>query len=121
MKRTGPTNPETVKLAEELRTAGRLNDAPIWSMVAEKLLAPARSKKTPINLSRIGRNSTKGDTIVVPGKVLSSGDILHSATVAAVSFSQEAARKITAAKGKAITIPELVKSNPKGSKVKVLI
>lgn len=120
MRRTGPTNPETKKLAEELREAGRLNNAPIWGVLADKLTAPSRNKKV-VNLSRICRNSAKGDTIVVPGKVLSSGDILHGATVAALSFSQEAARKIAAASGKTITIHELLKSNPKGSKVKVLV
>lgn len=116
---TGPTSPLTKKLVEELREAGRLNNAPIWDTLAEKLSAPARSKAA-VNLSRICRFSKNGDTVVVPGKVLSAGALPHSVTVYAMGFSQEAARKITSARGKALNIRELVRSNPKGSNVKVL-
>ncbi len=118
--RTGPTNPTTKKLVEELREAGRLNNAPIWDLLAEKLSAPARSKAA-VNLSRICRNTKKGETIAVPAKILSSGALAHSITVAALGFSQGAAQKITDAKGKTLSLRELVKSNPKGSNVKVLI
>ena len=51
--------------------------------------------------------------MVVPGKVLGSGTLGHSLTVAAYSFSTSAVEAIKAAKGKTITIPELMKQKPK--------
>jgi large subunit ribosomal protein L18e len=55
----------------------------------------------------------------VPGKVLGEGDLTKKVTVVAFSFSDEARTKI-AKSGKAMTITELLKSNPKAQKVKIL-
>ncbi len=44
----------------------------------------------------------------------------HPVTVAAFEFSARAKEKIKTARGKYLTIDELVKKNPKGSNVKVV-
>ena len=46
--------------------------------------------------------------VVVPGKVLASGEINGSFTVAALNFSEVAKEKITKAGGKAITLRDLM-------------
>jgi large subunit ribosomal protein L18e len=57
---------------------------------------------------------------VVPGKVLGAGAIEHPVNVAAFAFSEKAQSKILKAKGKCLTIPQLMEGNPKGSGVKII-
>ena len=114
-KRTGPTNPYLKELIEELKKTKR----PIWLAVAKKLGKPRR-RKIEVNLSHIDRHTKKGDTIVVPGIVLASGELTKTVNVAAWRFSSAAKDKIEKSKNKAMTIDELVKQNPKGSGVKII-
>jgi large subunit ribosomal protein L18e len=119
MKRTGPTNPYLKQLIENLKKKSFEDNAPIWKAVAEKLEKPRR-KKIEVNLSDIERNTEKNDTVVVPGVVLSSGELSKPVTIAAWRFSSAAKEKIKKSKGKTLTIEELVKENPKGTGVKIL-
>lgn len=73
-----------------------------------------------MNISRLNRFTKKGETIVVPGKVLGSGRIDHHLTVAAFAFSELAKSKISKAKGKCLGIADLIDKNPKGTNVKIL-
>ena len=56
----------------------------------------------------------------MPGKVLGSGTLDHSVTVAAWNFSENAYKKISKI-GKVITIKKLLEENPKGSGVKIIV
>ena len=60
-----------------------------------------------------------GEIIVVPGKVLSMGDLTKKITVAAYQFSENAEEKINAV-GKAISIRQLMKENPKGKRIRII-
>jgi large subunit ribosomal protein L18e len=73
-----------------------------------------------VNLSRINRHTEKREVIVVPGKVLGTGTLNHPVTVAAFGASEKAKEKLAAAKAKYLSISELVKKNPKGTKVKII-
>ncbi len=119
MKRTGPTNYLVIRLARELKKAGNQNNAKIWHKVSKLILEPRR-KRIEVNLSKINRYSEEGDTILVPGKVLAAGNLSKPVVVAALSFSKMAILKIKAAGGEAITLEQLLKKNPKGSKVKII-
>jgi len=70
-------------------------------------------------VSKINRYSEANDTIVVPGKVLSTGTIEKRVTVAALAFSKKAFEKISSI-GKCVSIEELMANNPKGSGVKII-
>lgn len=115
VKRTGPTNPQLKQLIEKLKKS----KAAIWRDVAEKLSKPTR-KRVEVNLSRINRHTRDGETVVVPGVVLAAGELNKKVTVAAWRFSKKAREKINAV-GKAISIEELIKINPKGSKVRIMV
>jgi large subunit ribosomal protein L18e len=119
MRETKTTNPQLIELITQLRKQGREQDAPIWIDVADSL-AKTRSQRVTVNISNINRNTEKADVVVVPGKVLASGAIDHSVTVAAFEVSAPAKAKLDAAKAKYITIQELMEKNPKGSKVKII-
>ncbi len=118
-KRTGPINPYLKQLIENLKKKSLELKAPIWKDIAEKLSKPTR-QRIEVNLSDIERNVTDGETIIVPGVVLSSGNLTKKINVAAWRFSKVAEQKIKKSNGKIITIEELVKENPKGSNVKII-
>jgi len=120
MRRTGPTNVYLKNLIEELRKKSLELNAPIWKVIAEKLYNPRR-RKVEVNLADIERNTDKGETVLVPGAVLSSGNLTKSLNVAAWKFSPTAEEKIKKAGGKTLTIEELLKENPKGTGVKILV
>ncbi len=91
----------------------------LWKAVAKDLERPTRQRRI-VNLSKINYYSKDGEVVLVPGKVLASGQLQKPMTVAAYAFSGEAKEKIEQNGGKAISISELMKANPKGNKVRVL-
>jgi large subunit ribosomal protein L18e len=102
-----------------LKKQSRENDVEIWRTTAE-ILAKPRRKRVAVNLSRLNRYTQKSDVVVVPGKVLGNGLITHPITVAAFAFSAKAKEKILAARGKCLSIIDLIKKNPRGANVKVI-
>jgi len=119
MRQAKSQNPELLNLIRLLKKMANENDAPIWLDVADRL-SSSRRRRVAVNLSRLNRYTKEKETVVVPGKVLSAGKLEHPITVAAFAFSKQANSKISTAKGKCLTIPELLKSNPTGSNVKIM-
>ncbi len=119
MRETKSPNPEVIQLIQFLKKQSKEKQAAIWQDIAEKLSKPSRQRVT-VNLSRINRYSEKNDTLVVPGKLLASGELDHAVTVAAYAASDKAKEKLAAAKAKYLSIAELVKKNPQGSNVKII-
>jgi len=120
VKPTGPTNPYTRKLIVYLEKASKKNKAKIWEYVAE-LISKPRRKKVEVNLYKIDKYSKDGDTILVPGKVLSVGNVNKKIKIAALKFSKAAELKLKKAGIETMSIKELVEKNPKGSNVKIII
>jgi len=120
VKRTGPTNPLLKGLIERLIKAAHENKANIWKDVAEKLKKPTR-QRVEVNLKKINRYAREGETILVPGIVLSDGFLDKKVTIAAWKFSKRAKEKIEKTGGKAISIEELIRINPKGSNVRIMV
>ncbi len=119
-KRIISTNIVIRRTLRELRKAANQNNAPIWDYVAELLERPRRLRFA-VNLSKINRYTEPGEVVVVPGKVLGAGTLDHPVTVAALGFSEQALEKIRAAGGKAIHILQLIRENPRGSGVRIII
>ena len=118
MRKTGPTNIHLRKLISDISKVSKKNKSPLWARVAEELSRPSRQRRA-VNLSRISRNTKKDEVALIPGKVLGTGDLAHKLTVVAYQFSDSAAEKIAKA-GKAMTIEEYLKKNPKGSKARLI-
>lgn len=118
MRKTGPTNPSMRKLIAELRSLGTKEKVKMWKRIADELEKPTRQRRE-VNIERVNRATKKDETIIVPGKVLSKGELSHNVKVAAWKFSELAKQKINKA-GKVISIQELIKENPKGKKVRII-
>ena len=115
MKRTGPSNAELRNLIQDLKQLSLDQKAPLWKRIAKDLEKSTRQRRV-INISKINRFSKANETVIVPGKVLGTGDISHNVTVAAWQFSESAKDKIK----NLLSIRELMKTNPKGKKLKIL-
>jgi large subunit ribosomal protein L18e len=119
MKRTRSTNPLLQELVDSLLEKTREVGSPIWRDLAKRL-SKSSKRRAEVNISRIARNTQKGDMVAVPGKVLGSGSIGHPVVVAAFGFSKQARQKILAAGGECLTFKDMMDKNPKGTNVKII-
>ncbi len=119
MRRRIPTNPQLVNTIDYLKRKGRQHQTPLW-MATASYLAKSRRSRIVLNLGQVSRHTKEGDTIVVPGKVLGSGEPSGKLTIAAFKFSPRALVKVEKAGGRCIAIPRLVEENPHGTNVKLL-
>ena len=113
------TNPLLVELIDQLQAQTRSTDAALWRDVADRLSSSRKNWAEP-NLSRLGRHAPEGAIVLVPGKLLGSGELSAGRTVAAVSVSQGARSKIEAAGGRVLSLQELMNENPEGKGVMIL-
>ena len=118
--KSGPTDPNTRALINALRKISTKHNVGIWKRVAELIARPARQRAT-VNIGKISRYTSAGDIIVVPGKVLGSGNLSHKVTVAALNASTSARTVIVGAGGSLISINELLTQVPKGKGVTIII
>ncbi|KYK34126.1 MAG: 50S ribosomal protein L18e [Thermoplasmatales archaeon SG8-52-3] len=118
-KKYSKTNPALTALIHELKKQANENDAPIWKDVALRLQKPSKNW-SEVNLDRISRYIGDKETALIPGKVLSDGNLTKKVLIAAWSFSEKSQEKIKEAGGKFLTIQELMKSNPKGKDIRIL-
>ncbi len=91
----------------------------VWKDVADRIMKP-RENLAEVNIGDLAKHTNKGETVVVPGKVLGMGKIGHAITVAALSFSDTAREKILAAKGVCMSIEELAEKNPEGKGIRIM-
>lgn len=110
----GPSNYYHRKLIRDLWKTKRR----IWKNLSKKLSGP-RNNRIEANLYRINKKTKNNDIIVVPGKVLGIGELDHKITIACLSSSKSAIKKIEASGSKLISIEELLEQNPEGENVKV--
>jgi len=107
------------RLAYDLKKASKSNDAPIWLKMSKLALKPSKVRRV-LNLNKIAQLTKEGDVIVVPGKVLGTGNISHKITLCPFSISNVAATKIIEAGGKISSFDELTKQHPTGKGVVIL-
>lgn len=119
MQKSKKTNETLITLISELKKKAYENKAPIYKDLACRLEKPARSW-AEVNISRLAVHTKKGDFVVIPGKLLGSGELKVPITVAAFSFSDSAKKKIKGAGGRSISIAELVEKKPHGKGVRII-
>ncbi|MGQ9718958.1 MAG: 50S ribosomal protein L18e [Nitrososphaerales archaeon] len=111
MSRTG--NPILDGDIHTLRQAHKKSSAKIW-LSAIECLSRSNARRALVNVGKISRLTKDGDLVLVPGKVLGGGTIVHKVTVGAYSFSEKASWKIQKAGGKTLSLGGFVKKSPHG-------
>jgi len=119
MKRTGPTNPLLRDLIGELKKRSNEQDANLWKRIALDLEKPTRQRRA-VNLSRINRHTKENEVVVVPGKVLGSGDLNHKLTISAYQFSEQAKDKLEKSGAQIVSLLELSKEKPDGKNIRII-
>jgi len=104
-------------LVETLRAAKKTG-SDFWLEVAGVLSMPRRTK-IAVNLNEIEKMTKEGDSIVVPGKVLSQGELSKKVAIVAFAFSDKTREKLLKTKSQAITMLEEIKKNPEAKGLKV--
>lgn len=79
-------NPKLREAIIKLKKQGKLDIASI--------LALPKRKRIVVNINKIDKESKDGDKVIVPGKVLGSGEMSHKISIAAFSFSETAKSKL---------------------------
>ncbi|MFH1503362.1 MAG: 50S ribosomal protein L18e [Candidatus Diapherotrites archaeon] len=90
-----------------------------WNEIAQILSRPRR-KRINLNLDEINQDSKEGEIIVVPGKVLSEGEIEKKIKIVAFNFSEKAKEKLLSAKCNVSYIIDEIKSNPSAKGIKII-
>ena len=107
------TNPS---LAEVIREAH--NHEP-WKGLAV-ILAGSTRKQSAVNLFEIDKVAKEGDTIVVPGKILSHGRLTKRIVICALSISEKAKEKLKENKSSFVLLIDEIKKNKKAEGVKLI-
>ncbi len=90
-----------------------------WLELASILSGPTR-KQYSINLDEIEKQSKAGDIIVVPGKVLSVGEVKKKIRVAAINFSETAREKLLKSNCEVRLLKDEIKDNKDAKAVKII-
>ncbi len=90
-----------------------------WFKVAEILSGPRRNRIN-INLEGLNEKIKDEKIAVVPGKILSQGELDKKIKIVALGFSEKAKEKIKKFGNETLTILEEIKKNPEAKGVKIL-
>ncbi|MCK5149928.1 50S ribosomal protein L18e [Candidatus Pacearchaeota archaeon] len=108
-RKTNPELVETIILAKKKEN---------WVKVAG-ILSGSRGKRKNANLEEIEKKAKEGETIVVPGKVLSQGELNKKIKIVAGNFSELAKEKLLKSKKDFSSILEEIKLNPEAKGIKI--
>ncbi len=117
MRKTKSTNST---LRNTLESIMRNSSSDFWMKVARELSKPSRHFK-PVNISKIARLTKENDYVLVPGKVLSMGELPHKIRIAAFRLSGNALNKLKASNAEIMSINELARKNPEGKNIKIIV
>jgi large subunit ribosomal protein L18e len=112
-------NPVLLDTIKKLKSVGKTNKAGVWLATA-RMLSRSRSKRAIVNVGKIAKYTKDGNKVIVPGKVLGSGNINHKIELASFGISLEAAKKVKEAGGIILTINEMLERYPNGKEVIII-
>lgn len=106
-------NPEIVETARMAKTHKN------WHRIAEIISRPRRDS-FELNLNQLNDLVKEGETIVVPGKILSAGELNKKIKIVALKFSEKAKEKILKNKCELVYIKDEIKKNPDAKGIRIL-
>lgn len=109
-RKTNPVLVETINAAKKHEK---------WKDIA-KILSGSTRRHSTVNLFEIDEQTKAGDIVIVPGKVLSKGDLTKKVRICSLSMSKTAKEKLKETKSESVSILEEIHKNPKADGVKIL-
>lgn len=110
-------NFELESIISKLLVKGEETKMGLYAALA-KLLKTPRRRKIQVNIGSIDKNSKENEMVIVPGKVLSMGNLNHKITLVCYTISMSARDKLAAIGVKVMSFEEFL-ALPK-SKVKLV-
>ncbi len=105
-------NEQLVKLVSDMRKLSIEKKVDFWKKIAQELEKPTRRKRE-VNLSKIPSVVNKGETAVIPGKLLGKGKVDFEIAAYQASESSKAGNKV-------ISLDELMKKNPTAKNCRII-
>jgi|SRR3989344_2793675 len=109
-KKTSPELKKTIAIALK---------NPSWNGITKIISGPTRLFSA-VNLDEIDKQTKLGDTIIIPGKVLSKGELTKKIRIAALSFSLPVFEKAKKSKSELVKLREEILKNKKMEGIKIL-
>lgn len=116
-----PTKESTRKIIVALEKAAKKSKSKLLRKVAEALNSASR-KRVKVNIYKLSKVAKKmsGKTLIVPGKVLSTGEPVDNMNIVCLDYSEKAKQKIEKAKGKMHTFSDLEKLSLKPNEMVIV-
>ncbi|OIO42627.1 50S ribosomal protein L18e [Candidatus Pacearchaeota archaeon CG10_big_fil_rev_8_21_14_0_10_31_9] len=92
---------------------------PAWIKISHIISGPRR-RKIALNLDEISAQCKDGESVLVPGKVLGTGNLDKKLKIVALHFSESAREKLKKSKIEMLHIDEEMKKNPHAKDIKIL-
>jgi len=119
MAKTKTTNQVLFDTIRDLKKLSNKTGVKVFGAVADKLSSSA-SQRSEVNLSLIEKHVKDGETIIVPGKVLSTGTLTKKKlTIVGFKASESSIKKIEAAGSKFIEIRDYISKKPE-TKIRII-
>jgi large subunit ribosomal protein L18e len=90
-----------------------------WLDVA-RILSGSRKNMVNFNLEKINNKTNEGEIVIIPGKVLSQGEVNKKIKIIAFGFSEKAKEKLSKSKIEFSSINEEIKTNPTAKGITIL-
>jgi len=90
-----------------------------WLEVAS-ILSGSKKNRRNVNLTKIDSVTKDGEKIIIPGKVLSQGEISKKIKITALGFSEKAREKLLNTKCEVSNIFDEIKKNPEAKGIRIL-
>lgn len=98
---------DTESALAAVKSAAKASGKPVYKRAA-KMLSKKNNQLVEVNVGKLDAVSSKGNVLLVPGKVLGEGDVSKKLYVGAVAFTASAIQKITSAGGEALLMKDFV-------------
>lgn len=109
-KKLNPSIVETILAAKKHKN---------WIKVAGILSGPRRGF-VEFNLQEIEKDAKEGESVLIPGKVLSQGNLDKKVRIIALNFSAKAKEKLLKSKIDVSTILDEIKKNPEAKGLRIM-
>lgn len=107
------SNPILNKLIEDCNKLG--TKSKFWKKIAKELSKSTRRQRK-VNIYKLNKVTKPKEQIIIPGKLLSIGELKHDLTIYAFKYSQSTKNKIKDLH----PIQDLIKKNPKGKGTRII-
>ena len=108
-----------IDVINSLLERSRENQSIFWRDIASRLNS-SRNHYANVNLGKLDRFVSEGETVVIPGNLLSSGILHKKIRISALKASEKARLKLEESGSEFIELTELAKENPKGTDLKII-